>query len=137
MQPHRHPPRRFVSGICSILVASLCLAFSVGTQAQSPLRIKQTVPDTERGGYFAYPYGNQWDKLGADFGRTNLSFGLMPAAAVKGLHGRLQHFNALDDGNGFSYFPWAEFLAYDADEVRQGRPSMLCSATYQGKKRPL
>ena len=61
----------------------------------------------------------------------------MPAAAVKGLHGRLQHFNASDDGNGFSYFPWAEFLAYDADEVRQGRPSLLCSATYQGKKRPL
>jgi Calx-beta domain/Chitobiase/beta-hexosaminidase C-terminal domain len=137
MQPLRHPSRRWARGTIASIAAGLCLALTIPAQAQAPGRIKRTVADTERGGYFSYPYGNQWDRLGADFGRTNLSFGLMSGPSVKGLHGRLQHFAPVDDGNGLSYFPWAEFQAYDADEMRQGRPSLLCSGVYQGKKRPL
>lgn len=94
--------------------------------------------DTERGGYFAYPFGNQWDRLGVEFGRTDKLFGSMRPEAVKGLHGRLQHFASVDDvPNGLAYFPWSEFLAYDNDEVRQGRPSMLCTALYQNRRRQL
>ena len=120
------------------LAIGLSLSLAGVAVAQTVGRAGRTVIDTERGGYFTYPWADQWNRYGAEFGRTNYQYSQMPARAIKGLHGRLQHFAAVDDlPNGFAYFPWAEFVAYDADEVAQGRPSMIMTATYQGRKRPL
>lgn len=117
---------------------TLALALALPLSAQVPGRAGRTVFDSERGGYFTYPFGDQWGRFGAEFGRTNFLFDQMPVTAPRGLHGRLQHFAAVDNPpNGFAYFPWTEFLAYNADEVARGRPSMVMTATYQGTKRPL
>jgi Chitobiase/beta-hexosaminidase C-terminal domain/Calx-beta domain len=121
-------------------LATLALALTLAAplQAQVVGRAARATFDTERGGYFTYPFGDQWNRFGAEFARTNFLFDQMPASAPKGLHGRLQHFAAVDNPpNGLAYFPWTEFLAYDADEVARGRPSMVMTATYQGTKRPL
>jgi hypothetical protein len=127
------PHSRFAS-----LTAALSLAMAGIAPAQTVGRAGRAVFDTERGGYFTYPWGDQWSRYGAEFGRTNFVFDQMPARAPKGLHGRLQHFAAVDNPpNGFAYFPWTQFLAYNADEVARGRPSMVMTATYQGTKRPL
>ena len=126
------PPRRLAP-----LAVALSLAFTAGASAQTVGRATRSVIDTERGGYFTYPYGDQWSRYGAEFARTNFLFDQMPARAAKGLHGRLQHFAAVDNPpNGFAYFPWTEFVAYNADEVARGRPSMIMTATHQGTKRP-
>ncbi len=134
--PPQFPPRfRWRD---AVLAAAACFAFSEVAPAQTVGRASRTVIDTERGGYFTYPWGDQWSRYGAEFGRTNFLFDEMPGRAPKGLHGRLQHFAAVDNPpNGFAYFPWTEFLAYNADEVARGRPSMVMTATYQGTKRPL
>ncbi|MBV8318485.1 MAG: hypothetical protein JOZ53_26395 [Planctomycetaceae bacterium] len=58
----------------------------------------------------------------------------MSKDAIKGVHGRLQHFGPRDTQ---SYFPWSEFVDYDNQQVAAGQPSMIVTATYQGKKRQL
>ncbi len=122
----------------SILLLPLLLSPLAEVHGQSPARASRSVIDTERGGYFTYPYADQWSRFGAEFGRTNFEYAQMPANSIKGMHGRLQHFAAVDNPpSGLAYFPWTEFLAYDADEVAQGRPSLIPTATYQGTKRPL
>jgi hypothetical protein len=137
MPTPNHNPLRWTRGLTTIVAGIFCLLSPVTTHAQGSGRAARHTIDTERGGYFTYPFANQWNRFGAELGRTNFSYGSMPAGAVKGLHGRFQHFASVDDGNGLAYFPWAEFVAYDADEVAQGRPSMICTATYGGRKRPL
>jgi hypothetical protein len=103
-----------------------------------PDRAARTVYDTERGGFFCQPFAAEWHRYGAVFGRHWYRLDKMQPGAIKGLHGRLQHFASVDEPpEGFAYFPWQEFSAYDADEVRQGRPSLLVTSTWEGKKRPL
>jgi hypothetical protein len=130
--------QRGLDRLSLLLLAGICLFAPDPVSAQAPGRATRSVIDTERGGYFTYPYGDQWSRYGAEFGRTHFSFDQMPAMSLKGLHGRLQHFASVDNPPyGLAYFPWTEFLAYNADEVAQGRPSMVMTATYQGTKRPL
>ena len=138
MSTTNHHLLRWKRSLTAFVTGIFCLTFAAIVQAQAPGRANRSVFDTERGGYFTYPFGNQWSRYGAEFGRTNHSYGAMPADSVKGLHGRLQHFASLDEGSsGLAYFPWSEFVAYDANEVAQGRPSLIVTATYQGRKRPL
>jgi hypothetical protein len=99
---------------------------------------ERTVIDNERGGFFLAPYSDEWERIGATVGRKQYEYVRMPSDAVRGLHGRLQHFGSVDEPpDGYAYFPWANFRAYCDDEVRQGHTDLQCYATYQGKARPL
>lgn len=105
----------------------------------------RTVIDNERGLYFGYPYdpgsrnwqhSNAWNNIGAFIGRRHMDqIARMQPQAIKGVHGRLQHFNAADAN--FAYFPYDAFKAFADAEVNAGRDPLFVTATYEGEQRPV
>jgi hypothetical protein len=114
-----------------MLLAAASISLAAGQAGDG-----RTVIDNERGGYFQRPYNGDWHGLGADFGlrQDSYNYDAMDPEAVKGIHGRLQHFEQLAEIN-YSWFPSDLLRAYEADEVAYGRPPIWVTATYQGKKR--
>ena len=95
---------------------------------------ERTVLDNERGGFFMRPFEGRWLDLGADFGLQGYPYYDLSPRAVKGIHGRFQHFEQMPEIN-YSYFPYELLMEYEADEVGQGRPPLWVTATYEGKPR--
>jgi hypothetical protein len=101
-------------------------------------RAERSVVDTERGGFFTYPFAGEWSAFGASIGRRDYEHDQMGSTSLRGLHGRLQHFADVDEPpSGFGYFPWKLLEAYDASEVARGRTSLQITAMHQGKARPV
>ncbi len=99
---------------------------------------ERTVIDNPRGGFYTYPQDVlSWRALGCSVGRANYRFDLMDPEAIKGIHGRLQHFEQIPETFENSYFPTPALQEYEADEVGQGRPPLWCTATWQGRSRKL
>jgi hypothetical protein len=116
----------------SALVAlSLC---AVAITAQTPE--ERTIIDNIRGGFYTSPAGGVWNNLGIAIGTKGYNYSQMAPEALKGIHSRLQHFERITTMN-YSYFPMELLDAYEADEVRQGRPPIWCTVTYQGVKKRL
>jgi len=97
---------------------------------------ERTVIDNERGIAYSRPLLSDFRQLGCYMG----SFGgaanqdMMPdALKIKGMVA-LQHI--VLDANDF-FTPLEELLAFERDEVRQGRAPFFVTATYDGKKRPV
>jgi len=100
---------------------------------------ERTVIDNIGGGFFTSPgEGHSWDELGICIGLRppRYNYAAMNSEAPKGIHARLQHFEVLP-GTNYAYFPMDLLRSYEADEVRQGRDPILCTATYEGQKKPL
>lgn len=104
---------------------------------------ERTIIDYERKA--TIPWMEDYSQLGLRTGAIfwpdkpdkNWRWSLVPTEAfklgsIKGM--ALQHVH-LDESR--SNFPIAEFLAYERDEVRQGRDPLFITATYEGKKRPV
>lgn len=123
----------------TLLVTALTAGLALlPTEVSAQRRAERTVVDTERGGFFTYPYANEWSAFGASIGRRDYEHDQMTSASLRGLHGRLQHFADVDEPpSGFGYFPWKLFETYDANEVARGRPSLHVTAMHQGKARPV
>jgi hypothetical protein len=125
------------------VLALACLgARSLAASADAPKQFKddgRTVIDNERGGFFTPPFKGDWEAIGAEIalGRGGrYLYSSMDPEAIKGIHGRLQHFEQ-DDALNHSRFPFSLLMRYEADELAEGRPPLWLTATYQGKKRPL
>lgn len=61
-------------------------------------------------------------------------FGRMRPDSVKAPHGHFQHVAPADPGDDF---PYSEFKDYEAKEMAAGKPPLLVTATFAGKKRPV
>lgn len=90
------------------------------------------------GSIFAYPApGMTWRDLRAYVGVPDSGyFSKMAPDALKIEQGRFQHFEP-DDDTCCSFFPYSRLKEYEAEEVKQGRPPLFVTATYQGKRRPV
>jgi hypothetical protein len=104
-----------------------------------------TVINNERGLFFGFPYdpngipwyeSNSWDDIGAYIGQRHADqMRLMQSEAIKGVHGRLQHFHS-DDAT-YAYFPYDELKEFEAAEIKAGRAPLFVTATYDGEQRPV
>jgi len=121
--------RRVYLGLTAIV--AVCAAL---TGACAAVGDERTVIDNERGGFFMRPHAGRWMDLGADFGLQGYPYYDLSPRAVKGIHGRFQHFEQVPEIN-YSYFPYELLMEYEADEVAQGRSPLWVTATYEGKPR--
>ena len=103
-----------------------------------PATAQRTVIDNERGFIYVQPYDGDWSKIGAYIGLAHYdTFAAMNSQAIKGIHGRFQHFHPEDEQGGYAYFPYTELKNYERYELQHGRPPLWVTATYKGKKRPV
>jgi hypothetical protein len=103
-----------------------------------PATAQRTVIDNERGFIYVEPYDGDWSKIGAYIGLAHYdTFAAMNSQAIKGIHGRFQHFHTEDEQGGYAYFPYTEFRKYEQYEWQRRRPPLWITATYKGKKRPI
>ncbi|MUG99569.1 hypothetical protein F7734_47725 [Scytonema sp. UIC 10036] len=118
-----------------VITTVLWLSSILPTVSSKPIR---TVIDNERGLYYVFPHDKDWTKVGAYIGLPHYNdiFSAMNPEAIKGIHGRFQHFHSLDEDD-YVYFPYAELKRYELDELAQRRPPLWITATYQGKKKPV
>jgi hypothetical protein len=126
-----------------LIVTFVLGLWAVSASAQIPER---TVIDNERGLLSTEPYPPgmaRWDQVGFYMGsightpdtahRSNKYLSMHPDA-IKGYRMvTLQH-QPLDDPLDF---PLQEFMAFELDEVRQGRNPLFITATYDGRSRPV
>ncbi|GAA6617025.1 chitobiase/beta-hexosaminidase C-terminal domain-containing protein [Scytonema sp. NUACC26] len=117
------------------ITTALWLSSMLPTVSSKTVR---TVIDNERGLYYVFPHDKDWKKVGAYIGLPHYEdiFSAMNPEAIKGIHGRFQHFHPQDEKD-YVYFPYAELKKYELDELAQRRPPLWITATYQGKKRPV
>jgi hypothetical protein len=103
----------------------------------STLASERTVYDSYRGSYFTYAWNDEWSELGLSFGlRSGMyQYDQMPDRAVKGVHGRLQHFAT--SGPEYAYFPISRFNNYMADELARGHDPLWVTATLDGVQKPV
>lgn len=124
----------------AILFTHALLACVATFSAEIPER---SVIDNERANNYVIPYDGNYDLLGlytaylhqpaAGHPRNEKWYRLRPdALKVLGVYFQHLHLDVHPDP-----FPVDEFLAFEEDEVRQGRDPMLVTATYDGKKRPV
>jgi hypothetical protein len=109
-----------------LLVSTAALVFGQGD-------VNRTVIDNEFGQY--YGYAPDPGAVGVEvLGPHDNFYASMTADAIKAPHGHLQHFAPADPSDNF---PYNELKAFEAAEVAAGRPPILVTATYAGKKRPV
>jgi len=123
-----------------IILILLILLNSLSISADKPQGIQssyqrnlRTLIDNERGGFFIYPFNDEWDGLAAAFGLPDYDYELLSPQAIKGIHARLQHFERVGPRN-LSAFPSAEMKLYELDEIKQGRDPIWVTATSQNQK---
>jgi len=124
------------------LLAIACVVgfWAVGAGAQVEER---TVIDSERviRGGRAEPWMLDYNGLGMRFSLPNpvasdTTYFLLRPEAIKGPYlANLQHFTI--EGRNTENTPTEELLAFERDEVRQGREPFFITATYEGRKRPV
>lgn len=112
-------------GLGTTLIAAALLLPAVNAQTQY-----RTVIDHELGSMFQHPDGFSWD----DYGIFDGSPESLDPNAIRVFFGHFNQF-APEENLAERAFPFAQFQAYDAQQVAEGKTSLFVWATYQGKKR--
>ena len=92
----------------------------------------RTVIDKEVGSLYEHPRGNDWTQYGAFVGSAST----LDPAAIRVVMSHFDKFTAWEEQYSWG-IPYSKLRAYEADQVRQGKPPIFVTATYQGKARPV
>jgi Chitobiase/beta-hexosaminidase C-terminal domain len=117
-----------------VLKTVICIALlGIVVRGQPAVAWQRTVVDNEYGQY--YGFGPDPKQVGMAVLQPHSSYFMnMPRDAIKVPHGHFQHFAANDPGDDF---PFAALKRLEASELAAGRPPILVTATYAGRRRPV
>jgi Chitobiase/beta-hexosaminidase C-terminal domain len=114
-------------------IAPACLIWSMSTTHSDAFTDpSRTVIQSEVGDLFANAVDFPWSEIGADDGHPASRFS---SRALK-IHYAKFHIVKPSDQANFG-FPYTKLRAYEASEVKAGRPRIFVTATYAGKRRPV
>ena len=124
--------------LLAIIIGIFVVLLHGGVWPQNlPALATRTVINNERGFYYVFPFDDDWSKVGAYIGLAHYdTFDSMNAEAIKGIHGRFQHFFP-EDENKYAYFPYAELKQYETDELAKNHLPLWITAIYKNQKRPV